>query len=108
MGTRHWRVGLLGLWGAQPPPPTPPAGACGTRCRIVRGLRAWSRGAGPGMRAVGGAGIIIPAEAGQGAAAPYRPPLSCVWWRDGWALPFWRFAGGDEGCGGWSGHVGKE
>ncbi len=26
------------------------------------------------MRAVGGAGIAIPAEAGQGAAAPYRPP----------------------------------
>ncbi len=26
------------------------------------------------MRAVGGAGIVIPAEAGQGAAAPYRPP----------------------------------
>ena len=60
-------------WGTCPPSPRPPRGcrrhprsSCqrlGGCCRV-----AWS-----GCRAVGGAGIVIPAEARQGAAAPRAP-----------------------------------
>jgi len=61
--------GGLGLRGALPPPPTPPAGASGTRGRLVRGRGVVPSGGG-GCRAVGGAGITIPAEADRGATAP--------------------------------------
>ena len=54
-------------------PQTPPAGPWRT-AGVVIGAVTWAFLAGPGMRAGGGAGIIIPAEAGQGAAAPYQPP----------------------------------
>ena len=69
-------------------PPVPPATALGVVLSEAGGC---GRGARPEMRAVGGAGIVIPAEARQGAAAP-RAPRNGL--RPGTAVPGGALAGG--------------
>jgi len=49
---RGLTAGRLVLWGALPPPPTPPAGPCRT-AGVLTVAEGCCRGAGPGLRAVG-------------------------------------------------------
>ena len=61
------------MWGALPPPPTAPRGCRGHSLSSCQRSRGWCRGARPGMWALASAGIVIPAEAGQGALPPVDP-----------------------------------
>ena len=77
------------LWGALPPPPTPPAGAGGTRSRLVRGWKVLPRGVAE-CRAVGGAGKVPSRRKPTGGLPPpYEPPAKARHWRAGSLVRDW-------------------
>ena len=64
---------VLVCGGALPPPPTPPAGACGTRSRLVSGWMVWLRGA-AGHEGGGWRRDCHPGGSHAGGFAPRKPP----------------------------------